>query len=120
MAAMQIVSGTSNLIPARSASVERPTAGKAGERVTALLSQTNARTRHERVLQGELLQRGREPERTSSRRAEVYDSRREDHPAFYQRHTNQEFVQRRALAAYRVYSNPDSGAVSGRGVDYFI
>lgn len=90
------------------------------ERVTELLSQTSARTSHERVLQGELLEGGKEAERPSRRRPEVYDGRREDHPAFYRRHHNQAFVQRRALDAYQVYSNPDSAAVAGRGVDYFV
>ncbi len=117
---MQIVPVSHNLLPARPALAERPGAGKSVERVTELLSHTSARSGQERVLQGELLQGGREPEAPSSHRAETYVSRREDHPAFYRRHSNQQFVQRHALAAYQAYSNPDATAASGRGVDYFI
>ncbi len=117
---MQIVPVSNNLLPARAVVAERTGAGKAVERVSELLSHASARTGQERVLQGELLQGGREPEPLSGHRAETYDSRREDHPAFYRRHSNQQFVQRHALAAYQAYSNPDATAASGRGVDYFI
>ncbi len=117
---MQIAPVSHNLLPARAAAPERPGAGRPVDRVTELLAHTRPHGGQERVLQGELLQGGREPEPPSSRRPETYDGRREDHPAFYRRHSNQQFVQRRALAAYQAYSNPDATTASGRGVDYFI
>ena len=117
---MQIVPvSSSNLIP-RPAALDRPAAGRGVERVTELLSHTSARSSAERVLQGELLEGGREPEGAFGRGASVYENRLEDHPAFYPRHTNHAYVQRRALAAYQSYANADAASVSGRGVDYFV
>ena len=119
-AAMQLVPVNSNLVQARTATPERPSAVRGVVRVNELLSHTRTHGSDEPVLQGELLEGRAEPERPSARGRRVYDSRREDHPAFYQRHTNQEYVQRRALAAYQVYSKLDAGTAPGHGVDYFV
>lgn len=117
---MQLVPVNSSLVQARTAASERPSAVRGVARVNELLSHTRTQGSDEPVLQGELLEGRAEPERPSVRGRRVYDSRKEDHPAFYQRQTNQQYVQRRALAAYQVYSKPDAGTAPGRGVDYFV
>lgn len=117
---MQILPIASNLVPLRSSALERPSHVRGVERVTELLSQTSARSGSERVLQGEFLERGQESESVEPRRPEIFEGRKEDHPAFYRRHSNRDYVQREALAAYQKYANPNTDSGYGRGVDYFV
>lgn len=117
---MQIVPVTSNPIPPRSTALERPAPVRGADRVNELLSHTRTYQSGERVLQGELLQGGREPDQAVRPRPQLYDSRREDHPAFYQRHANREYIQRQAMAAYQMHVNSEAPATAGRGIDYFV
>lgn len=117
---MQIVPINTHVVPSRPSALERPTPVRGGERVNELLSHTRTYQSEERVLQGELLEGDAEPVAGTRPYARVYDSRPEDHPAFYRRQANQEYIQRQALAAYRMQAAVGAAAVPGSGVDYFV
>jgi hypothetical protein len=74
----------------------------------------------EPVLQGELLRGGQTAPKAPVRERFQHDgqgTRREDHPAFLQRHDNNDLTARTAVAAYAAHAGPSS---SGRPtVDFF-
>lgn len=117
---MQIVPVTSNLVPQRATAMERPAPVRGAERVNELLSHTRAHQGGERVLQGELLEGGRDAERVADARPHLYESRREDHPAFYPRQTNPDYIQRQAMSAYRMHASAEAHVAAGRGIDYYV
>jgi len=100
----------------------RPSGGdaRAVEPVTELLRGTPSRPSPERVLQGEFLERGRDPESGRSERERIFAQRREDHPGFYARRDNAAYLQRRAIAAYHAHSAAGEPRRGGRSLDYFV
>jgi hypothetical protein len=77
----------------------------------------------EPVLQGELLQRQRAEGQGpwSDGATIVAGQRREDHPGFQARATNDAYLHRRAIRAYQAQAAASNAAASGRAsrIDYF-
>ena len=102
----------------------RPSGGRAGvgavEPVTELLRGAPSGRSAERVLQGEFLERGREPEPGPADGEPLMRQRREDHPAFHPQHDNRSYIQRRAVAAYQAQAATADERRGGTALDCFI